>query len=82
MTAQIKRDSLHIGGFQKSRNTMVIHQDLERIEEIHQIKLSLVGLTRRISNKDTNRQMALIEVLHALSRLETAQDLIRNAQTN
>ena len=70
------------GGFQNSGITGLIHQDLERIEDIHQIKLSLVSLTRKISTSDTNRQMALLEVIHALSRLETAQDLIRNAQTN
>ncbi len=82
MTAQIKTDSLNFGGFQKSGITSLIHQDLEQIEEIHQIKLSLVSLTRKITTSDTNRQMALIEILHALSRLETAQNLIRTAQTN
>ena len=69
----------------QSKDKMVlntIHNDLEQIEDIHQIKLSLVGLTRKITTSDTNRQMALIEILHALSRLETAQNLIRTAQTN
>jgi hypothetical protein len=82
MTAQIKTDSLTFGGFQKSGNTMVIHQDLERIEDIHQAKLSLVSLTRRMTAADSTRQAALIEILHALAALEKAADHIRAAHTN
>lgn len=81
MTAQIKTDSLTFGGFQKSRNT-IIHHDLERIEDLHQIRITLVSLTRKMSTSDTNRQMALIEIIKALATLETAQDLIRTAHTN
>ena len=78
MTAQIKTDSLSFGGFQKSGNT-IIHQDLERIEDIHQVKISLVSLTRKMDTTDSTRHAALIEVIHALAALEKAADHIRAA---
>jgi hypothetical protein len=31
---------------------------------------------------DSTRKMALVEVIHALASLETAQNIIRSAQTN
>lgn len=61
---------------------LMVH-DLERIEDLHQIRISLVSLTRRMTtNTDSTRQMALVEVIKALSNLERAQDHIRSAQTN
>jgi len=68
----------------QSKNQMVsVHTDLERIEDLHQIRISLVSLTRRMTgNIDSTRQMALVEVIKALSNLERAQDHIRSAQTN
>lgn len=53
--------------------------DLECIEEIHQIKLSLVGLTLKLDAQDRTRKVALIDVTHAIAKLEDAQNIIRSA---
>jgi hypothetical protein len=58
---------------------LMVH-DLDRIEDLHQIRLSLVSLTRKMKNTDSTRQMALVEVIHALASLEKAQDHIRAAR--
>ena len=65
----------------QSRNHKVV-ADLERIEDLHQIRISLVSLTRKMTTSDSTRQMALVEVIHALASLETAQNIIRSAATN
>ena len=82
MNAHTKTEQVRFSGELHNLGIIRVVEDLERIEDIHQIRFSLVSLTRKMTTSDTNRQMALLEVIHALSRLETAQDLIRNAQTN
>ena len=82
MNAHTKTEQVRFSGELPNLGIIRVVEDLERIEDIHQIRLSLVSLTRRMTTSDTNRQMALLEVIHALSRIETAQDLIRNAHTN
>ena len=78
MNAQIEtHNSRFSGELHNLGNNMVA--DLDRIEDIHQVKISLVSLTRRMSTADTTRQAALIEVIHALAALEKAQDHIRAA---
>lgn len=80
MNAQIETHTSRFSG--ELPNLGIINlmvNDLERIEDIHQIRISLVSLTRKMTANDSTRQMALIEIIHALSNLETAQNIIRSA---
>ena len=83
MTAYTETNHIGFDRVSQSKNQIgLIHQDLERIEDIHQIRICLVSLTRKMTASDSTRKMALIEVVHALSNLETAQNIIRSAQAN
>ncbi len=62
----------------QSKNQIVV-SDLEALEEIFQIRLRLVGLTRRINAQDTTRLSALINIQHAMAQLEDARNIIRSA---
>ncbi len=79
MNAHTKTEQVRFSGELPNLGIIRVVEDLERIEDLHQIRLSLVSLTRKMTTSDSTRKMALIEVIHALSNLETAQNIIRSA---
>ena len=79
MNAQIETDTSRFSGELPNLGIINVVNDLEVLEEIFQIRLRLVGLTRRINAQDTTRLSALINIQHAMAQLEDARNIFRSA---
>jgi len=77
MHAQTGTDKSRFSGVSQSRNHKLIVEDLETIEELFQIRLALVDLTRRIDASDNCRFSAVIEISRAMGAAERAANYIR-----
>ena len=77
--AQTTTGQHRVSGVSQSWNHKLIVADLEAIEELHQIRLAMTNLTRKINPSDNCRMSAVIELSHAMATLERAADHIKAA---